>query len=287
MYSVLTAIISLGSIGAVSAVILYFVARKFNVYEDPRNAAVAEVLPGDNCGGCGFPGCTGFADACVKSDSLEGLMCPVGGSRVMSAVAGILGKESTAAEPETAVVRCSGNCENRARTNLYDGARSCAIVSSLYRGETGCPYGCLGCGDCADACPFGAIRIDRETLLPVVNEARCTACGTCVRTCPKNIIEMRKKGPKSRRIFVSCVNRDKGAIARKACTAACIGCGKCEKSCSFGAITVSDNVAYIDDKLCHLCRKCVEACPTGSIQALNFPPRRNESTERDSTPTMQ
>ena len=122
------------------------------------------------------------------------------------------------------------------------------------------------------------IHINPETLLPEVNEEKCTACGACVKACPKMIIELRKKGPKSRRIFVSCVNKDKGSIARKACTAACIGCGKCEKTCPFGAITVENNLAYIDDNKCRLCRKCVEVCPTGAIFSLNFPPKKSDTT---------
>ena len=278
MNLILIAILSLGIIGAASAVILYFVAQKFKVYEDPRNALVAEVLPGANCGGCGYPGCQGFADACVKAESLEGMMCPVGGAAVMSKVAGILGKETITSTPMIAVVKCNGSCTNRAHTNIYNGAVSCAIVSTLYAGETGCSFGCLGCGDCVKACQFGAIQINPETLLPEIDEEKCTACGACTKACPKSIIELRKKGPKSRRIFVSCINKDKGGIARKACSAACIGCGKCEKACPFEAITVENNLAYIDDNKCRLCRKCVEACPTGAIHALNFPSKKSDET---------
>ena len=277
MNLILIAILSLGAIGAISAIILYLVAQKFKIYEDPRNALVTEVLPGANCGGCGYPGCQGFADACVKSESLEGMMCPVGGTVVMSKVASILGKEVASTAPMIATVRCNGNCTNRVHTNIYNGAASCAIVSTLYAGETGCSFGCLGCGDCVNACQFDAIHINPEASLPEVDEEKCTACGACVKACPKMIIELRKKGPKSRRIFVSCVNKDKGSIARKVCTAACIGCGKCEKTCPFGAITVENNLAYIDDNKCRLCRKCVEVCPTGAILSLNFPPKKSDT----------
>jgi ferredoxin len=122
--------------------------------------------------------------------------------------------------------------------------------------------------------------MDKETGLPVVDEAKCTACGACVRACPKNLFELRKKGPKSRRIFVSCMNKDKGALARKGCAVACIGCGKCEQVCAFDAITIKDNLAYIDYNACRLCRKCVEVCPTNSIWELNFPPRK-KAAEQD------
>ena len=159
-----------------------------------------------------------------------------------------------------AVVRCNGTCANRVRTNEYDGSSSCRIMSTLYSGDTACRYGCLGCGDCEKACQFGAIKINPETLIPEVDEDKCTACGACVKACPKGIIELRNKGPKNRRVYVSCMNQDKGGIARKACTAACIGCRKCEKTCPFGAITVENNLAYIDFNKCKLCRKCVAEC---------------------------
>ncbi|MGL4779283.1 MAG: Fe-S cluster domain-containing protein [Bacteroidales bacterium] len=276
MSLILIAVLLLGAVGAIGAIILFLVAQKFKVYEDPRIGQVEEVLPAANCGGCGFPGCKGFAEACVKADSLEGLLCPVGGADVMGKVAAILGREAVAAAPMIAVVRCNGTCENRPRLNNYDGATSCAVASSLYGGETGCSFGCHGLGDCVNVCPFDAIHINPETQLPEVDEEKCTACGACVKACPKLIIELRKKGPKSRRVFVSCVNKDKGAIAKKACSVACIGCSKCVKTCPFEAITISNNLAYIDYNKCKLCRKCVDVCPTHAIQELNFPPKKKE-----------
>ncbi|MDR1258684.1 MAG: Fe-S cluster domain-containing protein [Tannerellaceae bacterium] len=276
---ILIAIITLGGIGIISSGLLYLASRKFEVYENPLIAQVQEILPAANCGGCGYPGCAGFADACVNAPSLEDLLCPVGGAAVMSRVAGILGKDTAGADPKIAVVRCNGNCEARPHVNQYDGAGNCAIASSLYGGETGCSYGCLGYGDCAAACTFGAIIINSSTGLPEVIEDKCTSCGACVKACPKNIIELRKKGPKSRRIFVSCVNRDKGGVARKSCSNACIGCNKCEKECKFEAITITDNLAYISSQKCRLCRKCTAVCPTNAIHELNFAPRKETSLE--------
>lgn len=276
MNLILIAVLLLGAVGAIGAVILFLVAQKFKVYEDPRIGQVEEVLPAANCGGCGFPGCKGFAEACVKADSLEGLLCPVGGADVMGKVATILGREAVVAAPMIAVVRCNGTCENRPRLNNYDGATSCAVASALYGGETGCSFGCHGLGDCVKVCPFDAIHINPGTQLPEVDEDKCTACGACVKACPKLIIELRKKGPKSRRVYVSCVNKDKGAIAKKACNVSCIGCSKCMKACPFEAITISNNLAYIDYNKCKLCRKCVDVCPTHAIQELNFPPKKKE-----------
>ena len=146
MNVILIAVISLGAIALVSAAILYIASKKFAVYEDPRIAQVGEVLPQANCGGCGYPGCSGFADACVKAGSLDGKFCPVGGQPVMTQIAEILGLDATAAEPMVAVVRCNGTCANRPRVNMYDGAKSCAIAASLYGGETGCSFGCLADG---------------------------------------------------------------------------------------------------------------------------------------------
>lgn len=274
MSVLLTAVATLGFIGAGSAAILYFVGQKFKVEEDPRIQEVQDILPAANCGGCGFPGCAAFAGACVKADELEGLFCPVGGQDTMGKVASILGKTVAASAKKIAVVRCSGTCEQRPRLNLYDGASNCTIAAALYGGDTGCSFGCLGLGDCVDSCAFDAIHINPETMLPEVVEDMCTACGACVKACPKSIIELRKQGPKSRRIFVSCVNKDKGGIAKKACNVACIGCSKCQQACPFEAITIENNLAYINDDKCRLCRKCVTVCPTNAIWELNFPPKK-------------
>lgn len=274
MNFILSAVLVLGAIALVSAVILYVCSKKFAVKEDPRLGQVVEVLPGANCGGCGFAGCSGLAGALVKAadaGSLEGLMCPVGGSEVMGKVADLLGMAIANAEAKVAVVRCNGTCELRQRIASYDGLRTCTAMHASGAGETGCGFGCLGCGDCVAACQFDAIHINEETGLPKVDEEKCTGCGACSKACPRNVIELRKKGPKGRRVFVSCVNKDKGAIAMKACKAACIGCGKCLKECKFEAITVENNLSYINPDKCRLCKKCVEACPTHAIIAVNFP----------------
>lgn len=270
-------IVVLAGLGLVLSLVLYLIATKFKVEEDPRIDEVEKVMPGANCGGCGYAGCRAFADAAVKDTTLEGHYCPVGGEAVMNQVAAILGIEAVKKAPQVAVVRCNGSCENRPRTNDYDGAKTCRIKAALYSGDTGCPFGCLGCGDCVAACQFGALSMDPVTGLPVVDESKCTACGSCVKACPKHIIELRNKGPRSMRVFVSCVNKDKGAVARKACTAACIGCGKCAKVCAQEAITVEENVAYIDFSKCKLCKKCVAECPTGAIHAVNFPVLKKEA----------
>ncbi len=266
-------IIVLVGLGVVSAVVLYLVAQKFRVYEDPRIDTVSGMLPGANCGGCGFAGCRALAEQLVAQDDISKLYCPAGGAETMKSIAGVLGKAAAEKDPEVAEVRCGGCHAVRPQTNCYDGARSCAVEASLYSGETGCAFGCLGEGDCVRACTFGAIEMGADGL-PHVDVDKCTACGACVKACPKALIELRKKGPKNRRVYVSCRNKDKGAAARKACGVACIGCGKCLKVCEFDAITIEDNLAYIDSFKCKLCRKCVGECPTGAIVAVNFPPKK-------------
>ena len=274
MNVILFTILTLVALGVLAAVILYFVAQKFKVYEDPRIDEVEAILPGANCGGCGYPGCRGLAEALVKEDDISALYCPVGGAETMKAAADHLGKSAPEKDPEVAVVRCNGTCANRARTTVFDGASSCAVVAATYGGETGCTFGCLGRGDCTVVCNFDAIHMNLQTGLPEVDEEKCTACGACVKACPKILIELRKKGPKGRRVFVSCQSKDKGGVARKACSVACIGCGKCVKVCPFEAITLENNLAYIDFNKCRLCRKCVPECPTGAIHETNFPPAK-------------
>ena len=291
------AVIVLGAIGLVSAIVLFIVSKKFAVKEDPRLAEVSSLLPQANCGGCGFPGCSGLADALVKgadAGSLDGLYCPVGGQEMMGQIADLLGMAIANSEPMVAVVRCNGTCVNRPRIAEYSGLRTCSAINACGAGETACGYGCLGCGDCVSACQFGAISINQETGIAEVDENKCTSCGACVKACPRHIIELRKKGPKNRRVYVSCVNKDKGPIAMKACKVSCIGCGKCEKECAFGAITVEGNVAYIDHTKCRLCRKCVKVCPRNAIVEVNFPapkptpePATKPATEPVSKPAAE
>ncbi len=276
-----TAILILSIIGLISAALLYGIARKFHVEEDARIDEIEAILPGANCGGCGYAGCHNFAEQCVKAGNLDNMLCPVGGNSVMQKIAPVLGVEVVEQAPRIAVVRCNGSCENRPQTSHYEGAYSCAVVASLYTGESDCNYGCLGEGDCVASCEFGSITIDPVTRLPQVNPDLCVACGACVKACPRNLIELRLK--RDNRVFVACNNKEKGAVARKACSVACIACTKCAKTCPSGAITIDNNLAYIDDTLCQQCHACVEVCPSKAILvASDFQPI-NHSSERKET----
>ena len=281
MTFILTAVLVLGGTGLVLGLVLYVVSRKFKVEEDPRVAVITAMLPSANCGGCGFPGCAAFAEACVKSESMDGLKCAACKKNVMREIAAIAGHAIDPGVEKVAVVKCNGSCANREKTGIYDGAKSCAAAALMNGGPTGCFYGCLGCGDCVKACRFDAIHMDPETGLPVVNFDICTACGACAKACPRNIIELRNKNKMDRRVYVSCVNKDKGPVAKKACAMACIGCGKCVKACQFDAITLENNLAYIDFDKCRSCRKCVDECPQHCIVAVNFPEREATATQNE------
>jgi len=267
---IIYAVSSLGILAIVAAVILYFVAQKFKVFEDPRIDDVEEVLPSANCGGCGYAGCRAFAEAIVKAGSLENFNCPVGGSEVMTMVGKVMGLEAELTEPQIAVVRCNGSVLNSPAKVQYDGISNCAAAATVYAGEGGCSFGCLGLGDCEESCDFDAIHINPETMLPEVTD-NCVACNACILACPKDIIELRNVGKKERRIYVACINEEKGAPAKKNCEVACIGCSKCFKVCPFDAIEMINNRAYIDFDKCKLCRKCAPVCPTNAIHEINFP----------------
>lgn len=285
MLSVLYSTMLLGGIGVTAAGVLYLVSKRFNVYEDPLIDEVTDVLPAANCGGCGSPGCKAFAEKLVKSEDISELFCPVGGNTVMKQVAAILGKEVAEKDPTVAVLRCQGSCEVRPKTTEYQGPRSCAISSLVYGGETDCQYGCLGDGDCVAVCEFDAMYMDESTGLPVIITDKCTSCGVCVKACPRGIIEMRPRNKRDLKVFVGCLNEDKGGIARKACSVACIGCAKCADVCPKDAVVMNGSLAYIDPEVCTLCRKCVEVCPTHSIIETNFPPKKVKVSDKAKPPT--
>jgi Na+-translocating ferredoxin:NAD+ oxidoreductase subunit B len=277
--TILYTIISLSLLGAISAIVLYFVAQRFKVYEDPRIDLVEAELPAANCGGCGYAGCRNLAEYLVSAESMDGLFCPVGGNTVMAKIASVLGREAIAQDPRIAVLRCNGACEYRPLTSLYDGVSSCAIVSALTGGDTGCTYGCVGCGDCVVSCSFDALHMDSVTGLPVVDDNKCTACGACIKSCPKNLFELRKKWKGDKKIYIACMNEDRGPVASKNCLVACIGCGKCYKICPHDAIVMHKTLAFIDSDKCRLCRKCIAECPTHSILEIGFPVKKELKEE--------
>lgn len=287
MVSVLYSVLLLVSLGGLAAVVLYLVSKKFYVYENPLIAEVEDILPAANCAGCGSPGCKSFAEKLVNSEDISNLFCPVGGNNVMKQVAKILGKAVAEKDPTVAVLRCQGACDIRPKTTEFEGPRTCAITAMVYGGETDCQYGCIGDGDCVNVCKFDAMYMDETTGLPVISTDKCTSCGACVAACPRDIIEMRPKNKRDLKIFVGCLNEDKGGIAKKACEVACIGCSKCEDVCPKDAVTMVNNLAYIDPVFCTLCRKCVPVCPTYSIIETNFPPPKVKTEKEAKKPVVK
>lgn len=272
-------LVLMGILGLVGAVVLYLTAKKFKVVEDSRIDEIESLLPGANCGACGCKGCRDFAGECVRRGNLNGMNCPGAGSEAMTNIAAILGVTSSETVRKTAVLRCNGSYAQRPAVYEYDGAHSCAVMDCVGCGTSGCSYGCLGCGDCVAVCSFGAIALDSASGLPSVDPAACTGCGVCVKECPRHILELRPAGRHDRRVWVACASRDKGAQARKNCKAACIGCGKCASVCPFAAISVTENLAYIDPEKCKACGKCIGVCPTGAILSSFKIPQSDKASE--------
>jgi len=247
-------------IAIVFGLILGWASKKFYVKVDERITEIEKVLPGANCGGCGFPGCSGYAEAIVEKGAPMD-KCAPGGSDVAARIAEIMGAEVVEKEPEVAVVLCRGDTKASKERFDYYGVRTCGAASIIGAGQTACTVGCLGFGDCVKACPFGAM-IMGEDGLPVVIRHLCKGCGKCVEACPRGVIKLM---PLSAKVVVRCRNTDKGAAAKKACSVACIACKKCEKVCKFEAIKVENFLAVIDYEKCKKCGKCVSECPQDVI----------------------
>ena len=252
----LMAFILIGVMGLVFGGLLAIAANYFSVEEDVRVEAVNDLLPGANCGACGFAGCYSYAENIVAG-GVE-VSCAPGGKEVAESIYAVMGIDSVAAKAKkVAEVYCLGSRDVAPDKFEYHGIRSCKAAMAYSGGFKACSYGCLGMGDCADSCPFGAMHMGSEGL-PVVDVDRCTGCGICARTCPKNIIrtvDVNRIGK-----YVPCNSRDKGKIVRSVCEVGCTGCGACAKVCPRDAIVVQDNLAVIDGSKCDNCGKCVEAC---------------------------
>jgi len=252
-------LVTMGLFGAVFGAGLAYASRKFAVKTDPRVQDLLAVLPGINCGACGFPGCAGYAEA-IASAGAEINLCSPGGPEVAEKICSILGVTSTAIEKRIVFIRCQGAATS-VRDAVYDGVQTCALAALVGDGYLACKNACLMFGDCAAVCPFDAIDWTPGNV-PRINPDKCTACRKCISACPKSLITLR---PISKSIQVVCRSQDRGAVARQKCKVACIACTKCVKTCPVSAITMDGNVAVIDSTACILCGQCVEVCPTGAI----------------------
>lgn len=246
-------------IGIIAALLLSLASRYMSVPVDEKAEKIRACLPGANCGGCGYAGCDGYADALAKNPSETPDKCTAGGSEVIHKLNEILGTSCADVEPKVAHVFCQGDCKNTGKKSTYQGVNSCKAVALYYGGDGDCSYGCLGYGDCGNVCPSHAIHIVNGVA--VVDTHSCLGCGVCVKTCPKHLIALTK--PLT--MHVNCQNRDKGPDTKAVCNVGCIGCGICLKKCEAGAITLTDNHAVIDPVKCTNCGACRDACPVHAI----------------------
>lgn len=256
LIAIFVAALVVGCVGILLGFFLGVSGEKLKVEVDPREEAVLSELPGNNCGGCGYAGCSGLATAIIRGEAPV-TQCPVGGDAVAAKIAEIMGVSVTSTEKMVAFVKCGGNCEKAKQDYDYTGLRDCHAMAFVPNGGSkSCNYGCMGFGSCVKACPFDAIHIVER--IAVVDEKVCKACGRCVDACPKNLIEL---VPYSAMHLVRCNTKERGKDVINVCQAGCIGCGICEKNCPSDAIHVVDNLAHIDQSKCTGCGICAEKCP--------------------------
>jgi Na+-translocating ferredoxin:NAD+ oxidoreductase RNF subunit RnfB len=260
---------SMGIMGALFALGLAKASNKFAVEEDPRVGQISEVLPGANCGACGYPGCDAFASA-VARDQAPVNGCPVGGSNVAQKVAALMGVEAINEEDKkVARVSCQGTKCNAKEKFKYEGIQDCRAAARLNGGSKSCEFGCLGLGTCEKVCAFDAITI--EDGIAKIDPNKCTACGKCIDACPKTVIQWI---PFAQQVIVDCNSSRKGKEVKEKCIVGCIGCKICVKACPFDAMKFKDNLAYINYERCTNCMICAEKCPTKAI-CTNFSQKEN------------
>ena len=259
--------IVMGGLGVIFGCMLAFASQKFHVEVDQRQTDIRALLPGANCGGCGFPGCDGYAEACV-SGAAKPNKCVAASPEVSASIAEILGVSAEAAEPMVAFVKCRGSFDKTVKDCVYQGAHDCceaAVVPG--RGPSSCAYGCMGFGTCEKVCAFGAIKI--VDGLAVVDRERCVGCGACAEECPRGVIALI---PRKSKIQVACGNPLKGPFIKKVCSVGCIGCTLCVKACPKEAIEMKGSLAVIDPAKCVNCGLCAQKCPVKAITDAR-PPR--------------
>lgn len=257
---VLRSLLTLGGLGLVLAVILLIAALKLTVKVDEREAQIRSVLPGANCGACGYPGCDGYA-AAVAAGKAPLNACSVGGPAVAAKIGAIMGQEVAGIEPQVAVLICRGGKEEAPHRFEYRGAEDCRQAALLLGGPKACIYGCVGLGHCVKVCPVQAIKMG-ENKLPVIDEKTCIGCGKCVQECPKGTLTLI---PRSKLVYLACVSHDRGKAVKDVCRVGCIACGLCVKVCPVGALKMEANLPVMDFGKCIDCGICVHKCPTKSF----------------------
>lgn len=259
--AILIAVLLVAGVGLVAGILLAVASTVFAVPVNEKETAIRDVLPGANCGSCGYSGCDAYAKALAEGKDVPANLCRPGGHDALVSISSILGIEVAEAEPVAAFVHCAGDCNKSVSMAEYQGLLSCAAAKMLYGGDKACKFGCLGCGDCQKVCEYGAICI--ENGIAHINRTKCVACGKCVAACPNHLIEIL---PIKTMAVVTCANTEKGAFTRRECSNGCIGCMKCQKNCPEGAVTVENNLAHVDASKCTGCGTCVEGCPVHCLQ---------------------
>ena len=273
LIQILTAVALLGGLGLLFGLALAGASKAFYVETDPRLDQLNECLPGANCGGCGYAGCGGYAEAVLNGEAEIG-KCASGGNECAQAMAAIMGVKAEAVTRKVALVRCSGEKTYDKDGNLtkgakikanYEGFKDCLAASKVGgSGPLSCKYGCLGYGSCTKACKYGAIKVVNG--IAQVDEDLCVGCMACAAVCPRNLIIPVEPG---RNVVIACNSMAKGAVTTRSCTVGCIGCGLCKKICPQGAITVTNNLAVIDYSKCDNCGLCATVCPKKLIKDSN------------------
>jgi len=261
-----TIVIILAVIGLSLGLFLAIASDVFHVHKPEQLVKVEELLPGANCGACGYPGCVGLAEAIYKGEE-EPNKCPVASDAQVEQIAAIMGKEvSTDGLRDIAYIKCQGMKDSDvAKKFEYIGIESCEMAALTSGGWSSCEYGCLKLGDCIRVCKFDALSYGANHE-PIIDKDKCTSCGLCVAACPRSLIEII---PLKKTYMVTCSSKDKGADTRKACKVGCISCKLCEKACKFDAVKVIDNIAYIDQDKCVACGLCAKACPQDVIEFID------------------
>ena len=252
-------------IGFLLGLLLGLFKKIFFVKTDPKIQEVRDALSGANCGGCGFAGCDSFAEAVVKGDApVNG--CVAGGASCADKIASILGSASAEVKPKIAVLACQGNKDCALEKGFYVGVNTCKGSQLVSQGTKKCSYGCIGFGDCVNACPFEAITMNKNGL-PQIDAEKCVGCGNCAKTCPKSLFVLIEKGQK--RAIAKCSSRsDAKAQIRKDCSAGCFKCGLCTKKCPEGAVTLVNGLPSVDTEKCTACGICVSSCPDKVMQIV-------------------
>jgi len=239
---IILGIAGMGGLGFFFAAVLACANEKLKVIEDPKIEEIEKTLPGINCGSCGYLSCH---DAAVHLAENKASIdcCKPGGDSTQKRLAAIMGVDAGSAVKKQAVVHCAQDLTKRKKKARYSGVKSCAGANIIKGGDLICDYGCLGLGDCKQACPFDAIEMVEG--LPKIIADKCVACGMCVSSCPRKIISLEEISEKGELVYVACSSLDKGALTRKACSVGCISCGICAKL-SGDAFVVQDNLSKPD-----------------------------------------